>query len=788
MNLFTAQQQIFARLPFCLLGLIGLVLNASPVDAQVNGPGPSDPALFDTVINVPPDPNIGDNQSIGGVAGQTTQFNLSDGGTVGRSFDVNSGSEVNISGGITLIFSARDSEVNISGGSVARAFATDTVMNITGGSHGYGFGSRSGSEVNISGGSVGSISAGGNSVINLSGGSVGDRSEANPSSVMNISGGVVGENFSAESGSDVNISGGNMGTGFEALPGSDVELLGGEFNLNGAPFTGSTITLSGEDVFTGTLTDGSVFSFSPRSFDELNGVTLTPTALPLLDLTPIVVNTPFPARPSGLRAGQTLTLQDGGQLRNFEAVGATLNIEGGSLHRESSVIRTEVNISGGIVGLNFDGLNVFDESVVNITDGTVARVDAYDSVVNLSGGNVDRFNANSGSLVNISGGNVNRDFLANSGSQVNITGGSLGIQFIASSGSQVDISGGSLGFTFETVSGSDVELFGGEFSLNGAPFTDATISLGAGDVFSGTLSDGSAFIFSSEVNEFGEPNDELSGVRLTNTGLPLLDTTPIVVNTAFPDRPSGLRAGQTLTLQDGGQLSDHFETVGATLNIDGGNLGSGAGFLQSEVNITGGNVDNFAAHTGSVVNISGGNVGSFSIANSGSVVNISGGSVGSLFHANTGSAVNISGGTLPFNFRVLAGSEFNLFGSDFTIDGAPIDGLADGDSLTIVDRGVFLSGLLADGSEFGFRLGVFGFFEDGFFDPEATVTVTLGSPVPEIILGDVNRDGVVNFFDITPFILSIGTGVPFVAEADCNQDGVVDFGDISSLIEILSGG
>ena len=58
----------------------------------------------------------------------------------------------------------------------------------------------------------------------------------------------------------------------------------------------------------------------------------------------------------------------------------------------------------------------------------------------------------------------------------------------------------------------------------------------------------------------------------------------------------------------------------------------------------------------------------------------------------------------------------------------------------------------------------------------------------EIILGDVNRDGVVNFFDITPFLLSIGTGVPFVAEADCNQDGVVDFGDISSLIEILSGG
>ena len=199
-------------------------------------------------------------------------------------------------------------------------------------------------------------------------------------------------------------------------------------------------------------------------------------------------------------------------------------------------------------------------------------------------------------------------------------------------------------------------------------------------------------------------------------------------------------------------------------------------------------MDNFAAQTGSVVNISGGNVGPFSLANSGSVVKISGRSVGSLFHANTGSAVNISGGTLPFNFRVLAGSEFNLFGSDFTIDGVPIDGLVVGDTLTIEDRGVFLSGLLADGSEFGFRLGVFGFFEDGFFDPNATITVTLGSPVPEITLGDVNRDGVVNFLDITPFIESLPTTAPFIAEADCNQDGIVDFFDISAFVVILAGG
>jgi len=787
MNRFIAKQQIIVRSPFCLLGLLGLALFASPVAAQVNGPGPSDPALFDTVINVPPDPNIGDNQSIGGVTGQTTQLNLTDGGSVGRSFDVNSGSEVNISGGTTLIFSASDSEVNISGGSVARAFAIDdTVMNITGGSHGALFGASQGGEVNISGGSVGSINPTFGGEFNISGGIVGDLSNANSGSAVNISGGIVGGRFEARSGSEVNISGGSVGAGFEASPGSDVELLGGEFNLNGAPFTGSTITLSADDVFTGTLTDGSVFSFSPRDSDELNGVTLTPTALPLLDPTPMVVNTSLPARPSGLRAGQTLTLQDGGQLSNFEAVGATLNIEGGSLQRESSVIRTEVNISGGTVGLNFDGLKAFDNSVVNITDGTVARVDVYDSAANITGGSVDRFFANSGSLVDISGGNVNREFIAAPGSQVNVSGGILGSRFDANLGSQVDISGGAVG-NLRAVLGSDVELLGGEFNLNGAPFTGSTISLGAGDVFSGTLTDGSAFIFNRQgINEFDrEPVEELSGVTLTPTALPLLDPTPIVVNRAFPARPSGLRAGQTLTLQEGGQLGDHFEVVDATLNIDGGSVGRGAGFLRSEVNINGGTVDSFAAHPGSVVNISGGNVAPFSLANSGSVVNISGGNVGNLFIANTGSEVNISGGAVPFGFRALIGSEFNLFGSDFAIDGVPIDGLTnDGDTLTIVDRGVFLSGVLADGSAFGFQLVVFGFFEDGFFDPEATVTVTLGSPVPEVILGDVNQDDVVDFGDIPSFIEALQTGV-FIPEADCNQDGEVNFSDIPRFVEIL---
>ena len=58
-------------------------------------------------------------------------------------------------------------------------------------------------------------------------------------------------------------------------------------------------------------------------------------------------------------------------------------------------------------------------------------------------------------------------------------------------------------------------------------------------------------------------------------------------------------------------------------------------------------------------------------------------------------------------------------------------------------------------------------------------------PTPPFILGDINIDGVVGFFDINPFIALLTTGT-FQAEADCNQDGVVNFLDISSWIAILT--
>ena len=57
----------------------------------------------------------------------------------------------------------------------------------------------------------------------------------------------------------------------------------------------------------------------------------------------------------------------------------------------------------------------------------------------------------------------------------------------------------------------------------------------------------------------------------------------------------------------------------------------------------------------------------------------------------------------------------------------------------------------------------------------------------DVLLGDVNLDGVVNFLDISPFI-GVLSNQGTQAEADLNQDGAVNFLDISPFILALSAG
>ena len=56
----------------------------------------------------------------------------------------------------------------------------------------------------------------------------------------------------------------------------------------------------------------------------------------------------------------------------------------------------------------------------------------------------------------------------------------------------------------------------------------------------------------------------------------------------------------------------------------------------------------------------------------------------------------------------------------------------------------------------------------------------------QVILGDVDLSGVVDFADIPAFIQVLSSG-GFQAEADIDQNGVVDFSDIGPFITILTG-
>ena len=158
----------------------------------------------------------------------------------------------------------------------------------------------------------------------------------------------------------------------------------------------------------------------------------------------------------------------------------------------------QVNGSGPSPANAFD--SVFDLSSSSIfSNGFQSAGGVIGQTIQLnidSGGDLgDLFRAESGSEINVTGGDVGDTLSANAGSEINISGGTVGNSFRGNSGSVVSISGGALGFGFNAFAGSQVELIGGEFKLNGADFLSNTITLAPGDTFTGTLTDGSPFIF-----------------------------------------------------------------------------------------------------------------------------------------------------------------------------------------------------------------------------------------------------------------------------------------------------
>ena len=805
------------RVGLCV-GLVGWLIAGHLPTASAQ----SDSAGFNTVINVPPS-TFGNNSSIG----SNTQLNVFDVQDV--RFEVGSGLDLG-----SPLGDSTNVELNVFDGVVNFDFSANsgTTTNIFGGSIGTSSEANSGSVVNVLGGMLGNnFDANQGSIVNISSGRVGFNFEAQNGSVINVSGGSVGNRFGAFAGSEVTVSGGTFGADFEAEPESNVTFVGGEFLLNGvSPANPASVTLSGSDVLTGTLEDGSVFVFSPVGGvfdgDNLSGVTLQTGTLPANNVLPVVVSNADGQTLGGLRSGQSLTLQDGGELSSdFSAVNATLNMLGGTIGGTLQLVDSVADVSGGTV----DRFDVYAGSTLNISGDALVSLSSNangGSQVNISGGTLtSRFDANAGSAVNVSGGSTGF-FVAEGGSTVIVSGGEVGSLF-ASSNSSVEITGGRLGGSQATadsevtISGgnfdsgfiadadSDVTIQGGEFLLDGIAPADLTeVTLTENDVLTGTLEDGSVFVFSPQAG------DALSDVTFETVALPELDVTPIVIDDALDVSPAGLRTGQSLTLGGDGALSSNFAAVDATLIFEGGSAVEGAEVVNSTVTISDGEFAAIAAFSGSEVSLSGGQVDLISLfestaeisdgqlgnlhVSSGSVADFTGGSLeanGSFFGilallVDDGGTANVSGGTILGAVSVEEDSQLNLFVLEASLDGVAID-LSSGDTLEITERNVALSGELSDGSPFSFWLSPSPFFPvvgSDSFAPGSTVTVTLASAGPEIILGDVDQDGVVDFLDISPFIATLASASPFIPEADCNQDGEVNFFDITSFIAILSGG
>ncbi len=699
---------------------------------------------FTTIINVPPD-------VAPSTIGTDTQLNLLNNGLISGNF--NAGASDGLS--------------------------TNVQFNMTGGFLSASVQANPGSTVNINGGILGGFfEANSGSTVNISGGSTNSFIDANAGSTVNLSGGNVGMFFDTFTGSTVNLIGGEFQ--LDGVPVVGLVAAGDSAAVN----------LPAGRVLTGTHADGTTFVFTSQTGGEITDGTLTLIAAPVPTAVPGVINVPASPAPLGLRAGQTLNLAQGGDLgNNFAAIDTTLNVSGGNIGPGMEVVNTAVSVTGGNVGSNFAAHN---GSVVAISGGTVGdKTEASPgSTFNISGGSVgNNFNARASSVVNISGGSVGRFFDAFTGSTINLSGGDFQLDGVTISG--LAMPGDSIGFNLpegSTLSGTHAD--GSVFvysTLDGDDIADGTLTLSAisipaalpgvinvpatpaplglrsgqtlnlasggeiGDNFTtlnatlniagGTVGR-NLEVYQTAVSVtggvvgdfFAATTGSVVDISDGSVGNHFLANTGSIVNISGGSFGSLFQAksGSTVNIS-GGSLGTIFgANAGSTVNISGGSLGN---FFQalsgSTVNISGGSIGDmfFAGLDNTTVNISGGTVGDAFRALNGSTINISGGIVGDNFNSHRDSTVNLSGGTVGNNFFALDGSFVNLIGLSFILDGVDLTpGLLPTDSILVTDRDVILEGILADGSPFSFDLNSAILSFGDFFDPNATLTITL---VPE---------------------------------------------------------
>ena len=139
------------------------------------------------------------------------------------------------------------------------------------------------------------------------------------------------------------------------------------------------------------------------------------------------------------------------------------------------------------------------------------------------------------------------------------------------------------------------------------------------------------------------------------------------------------------------------------------------------------------------------------------------------------------GGGVFFNdLDIQSQSNFLVFdlGNAFDSDALPVDAASN-----FVGSPESLFSLV---EPFG-RFSVLADVEVGPNSAPFAFSITAGPEIEPVVLGDLDGNRIVNFLDISGFIMRLTTGT-FQAEADIDQNGEVNFLDISPFIRILIGG
>ncbi len=629
----------------------------------------------------------------------------------GQFFRAWAGSEVNITAGdLRGGLEIDEATLNVSGGELGglqiKHFSNAT---ISGGNVAGRINLMSGSHLSATGGRIGEVSPSigdsdlvgiATTTLTIDGAYVGQLTTREYTEIV-VHHGIVNE-VDGGNGGYIRFNGGALGDSQEWLGGT-VEINGYDFQVDGVPVEGLdeegdslNFHYTPGSIVTGVMSDGTPFNLVPNDSFRILGINdgvlrFIRSAVPTL---PSAITVPTDTAPYGAGAGQTVILEDGGELGDNFLAGhdSIVEIRGGKVGNNFEADRSQVTITGGHVGNKADAFGGSDFTVAGGSVGEGFQAQAG-SIVHVTGGSIGRLSyAMPGSEVHVSGGYIGTTFRA-MGATMFVTGGNIDVEFSATEGSTVIIEDGSISHNFEAGSNSKVDIYGGSFGKSVSARDGASVNIYGGDFEGGLLIEDAAVV---DIH--------------------------------------------------GGEFSSGFEArLGAKVNIESGVLGNDTYIHDANVHISGGEIgDHVEFFDGAEVRVSGGSIGKGLWVQASSQIIQSGGLFGRQFQAFDGSTLIIEG----FGFELDGVPIQGLSAVDDTLvvyerggalltgilaDGTPFEyQLNDGSSATspLLDsetEAVFAAEFAASGT-------VTRYSSQDYFDEGATVRLVL-SAIPEPATG-----------------------------------------------------